>query len=58
VLNKLRIVHRDLSPQERQRLDQKRGRATELLKDLERGELMPEDLDADTRERLIRLLSR
>jgi hypothetical protein len=28
------------------------------LKDLERGELMPEDLDADTRERLIRLLSR
>jgi superfamily I DNA and RNA helicase len=58
VLNKLRIVHRDLSPQERQRLDQKRGRAAELLKDLERGELMPEDLDADTRERLIRLLSR
>ncbi len=56
LLNKLRIVHRDLSPQERQRLDQRRVWVNELLRDLERGELRPEDIDVRAREKLVRLL--
>ncbi|MBX5460940.1 MAG: ATP-binding domain-containing protein [Steroidobacteraceae bacterium] len=56
VLAKLRIVHRDLSPHEKQRLEQKKGRAIELADALERGELTPEDLDADTKLKLLRLL--
>jgi superfamily I DNA and RNA helicase len=56
VLEKLRIVHRDLSPHEKQRLEQKKSRAIELLDALEQGELTPDDLDADTKQRLLRLL--
>jgi len=56
VLGKLRIVHRDLSPHEKQRLEQKKGRAVELAEALERGELTPDDLDADTKQKLLRLL--
>lgn len=56
VLKKLRIVHRDLSPHEKRRLEQKRGRAVELADALERGELTPDDLDAETRRKLLRLL--
>jgi superfamily I DNA and RNA helicase len=56
VLQKLRIVHRDLSPHEKQRLEQKKGRAVELVDALERGELTPDDLDAETKKRLVKLL--
>lgn len=56
VLGKLRIVHRDLSPHEKQRLEQKKGRAVELADALERGELTPDDLDAETKKKLLRLL--
>lgn len=56
VLAKLRIVHRDLSPHEKRRLEQKKGRAMELADALEQGELSPEDLDPETAERLRRLL--
>src|SRR5690554_3108075 len=48
LLSKLRIVHRDLSPQERQRLERKKSLFADLLGDLESGELHPEDLDETT----------
>ena len=56
LLGKLRIVHRDLSPQERQRLEQRKIQLADLLGDLESGELHPEDLDEATREKLKRFL--
>ena len=56
VLGKLRIVHRDLSPHEKQRLEQKKDRAIELADALERGEITPDDLDSDTKQKLLRLL--
>ena len=54
LLGKLRIVHRDLSPQERQRLERRKSQLADLLGDLENGDLHPEDLGLDevTRERL------
>ena len=58
LLSKLRIVHRDLSPQEKQRLEKKKNQLTNLLLDLESGELHPEDLDDETRERLKKLLEK
>ncbi|MCG5516250.1 MULTISPECIES: DEAD/DEAH box helicase [unclassified Ectothiorhodospira] len=56
LLSKLRIVHRDLSPQERKRLEHRRTQLADLLGDLESGELHPEDLDEATREKLRKLL--
>jgi superfamily I DNA and RNA helicase len=56
LLSKLRIVHRDLSPQEQQRLARKKNQLAKLLGDLESGDLHPEDLDVTTRERLTKLL--
>lgn len=56
LLSKLRIVHRDLSPQERQRLEKRKSQLADLLGDLESGELHPEDLDGVTREKLKTLL--
>ena len=56
LLSKLRIVHRDLSPQEKQRLERKKSQLADLLGDLESGELHPEDLDATTREKLKKFL--
>ncbi|MBX3640622.1 MAG: DEAD/DEAH box helicase [Nitrosomonas sp.] len=56
LLSKLRIVHRDLSPQERQRLEQRKNQLADLLGDLESGELHPEDLDEVTREKLKKFL--
>lgn len=56
VLGKLRIAYRDLSPHEKQRLEQRKGRAVELVDALEKGELTVEDLDAETKQKLLRLL--
>ncbi len=56
LLSKLRIVHRDLSPQERKRLEHRKNQLADLLGDLESGELHPEDLDEATREKLRKLL--
>lgn len=56
LLGKLRIVHRDLSPQERKRLEHRKNQLADLLGDLESGELHPEDLDEATREKLRKLL--
>ncbi len=56
LLSKLRVVHRDLSPQEKQRLEKTKSQLAHLLGDIENGELHPEDLDPETREKLRRLL--
>lgn len=56
LLGKLRVVHRDLSPHEKQRLEKKKGSAAELVEALERGELVPDDLDAETRRKLLDML--
>lgn len=52
LLGKLRIVHRDLSPQERRRLEQSKNQFAGLLSDLKSGKLHLEDLDEATREGL------
>lgn len=56
ILQKLRIVHRDLSPHERERLEQRQTGARELADALERGEITPDDLDPEVKRRLITLL--
>lgn len=56
-LSKIRIVHRDLSAHEKKRLEQKKYNAQELTQALETGELIAEDLDDDTRTKLLKLLS-
>lgn len=56
VLKKLRIVHRDLSPHEKQRLELRQTGARELVNALERGEITPDDLDAEIKQKLIKLL--
>ena len=56
LLNKLRIVHRDLSPQEKLRIQKENSRANDLARALESGEISPDDLDSDTIGKLMRLL--
>ncbi|EFH8602503.1 helicase [Escherichia coli] len=55
LLGKLRIVHRDLSPLERQRLERRKVQLVEVLNDLEKGEIHPEDLDESIREKIMKL---
>lgn len=52
LLEKLRVVHRDLSPAERERLEQRTRGLSELIRDIEAGTLHPEDIDPETREKL------
>lgn len=56
LLDKLRIVHRDLSPEEKRRLVQKKNQLADLVKDLESGELLLDDLDDSTKATLLSLL--
>jgi superfamily I DNA and RNA helicase len=56
LLERLRVVHRDLSPHEKKRLEGKKKQLADVLDAFETGELMPEDLDEETRKKLIRLL--
>lgn len=56
ILGKLRVLHRDLSPQERAKREQKKTQAKDLAAALERGELNPDDLDDQTKEQLLKLL--
>lgn len=55
MLEKLRVVHRDLSKADRERLEQRTKGLHELIRDLEAGTLHPEDIDAATREKLKQL---
>ena len=45
-----------LKPNEKQRLEQRQTGARELVNALERGEITPDDLDAETKQKLIKLL--
>lgn len=56
VLSQLRIAYRDLSPHEKRRLEKGKGRAAELAASFARGEILPEDLDPETKEELLRWL--
>lgn len=56
LLQHLRVVHRDLSPHEKRRLEGKKKQLEDVLNSLERGELRPEDLDDQTKKKLIQLL--
>lgn len=53
----LRVVHRDMSHDEAEALDQKEQSLEELLDDLRRGRVFPEDLDPALRSELVRLLT-
>ena len=55
-LRKLRIVHRDLPPHEKQGLEQSQAGARELVNALERGKITPDDLDTEIKKKLIKLL--
>ena len=50
LLSKLRIVHRDLSPEEQRRLEEKKNNAEQFAADLSSGELHFEDLDPRIKE--------
>lgn len=56
VLSKLQVVHRDLSPHEKQRLERKKDQASALAESLEKGELNADDLDEETKQKLLKLL--
>jgi superfamily I DNA and RNA helicase len=56
LLGKLRIVHRDLSPKEKRRIEKKKSQLADLLRDLETGELLLGDLDEKTRKKLQKIL--
>nr|VFK30824.1 MAG: Superfamily I DNA and RNA helicases [Candidatus Kentron sp. MB]VFK34391.1 MAG: Superfamily I DNA and RNA helicases [Candidatus Kentron sp. MB]VFK76493.1 MAG: Superfamily I DNA and RNA helicases [Candidatus Kentron sp. MB] len=53
---KLTIVNRDMTGAELHKVKKTQGNVAQLVKDLEEGFARPEDLDADQRSRLIRLL--
>ena len=55
LLGKLRIVHRDLSPDEKRKLESKKNQLADLIKDLQNGTLHLEDLDEDTKNGLASL---
>ncbi|CAG0999179.1 hypothetical protein PLCT2_02960 [Planctomycetaceae bacterium] len=57
-LKKLRIVHRDISPEEKKRLEKKKELAPELAEALEIGDLTIEDLDPATKEKLFKHFGR
>ncbi len=56
LLQHLRVVHRDLSQHEKNRLEGKKKQLEDVLNSLENGELRPEDLDDQTKRKLIQLL--
>jgi len=56
-LERLRIVHRDLSPSERKRLDKRQKGLEELIHDIEIGRIHLEDIDTATRNKLKKLFS-
>nr|VFJ97164.1 MAG: Superfamily I DNA and RNA helicases [Candidatus Kentron sp. LFY] len=54
---KLTIVNRDMTGAELHKVRKTQGNIAQLVKELEKGIVRPEDLDADQRSRLIRLLN-
>jgi superfamily I DNA and RNA helicase len=53
---KLKIIHRDMTVQERKRLDERKKGLAELLDDLESGMMNIEDLDEDMIRKIKKLL--
>lgn len=53
-LARLRIVHRDMSEQDKMRLERQKSDSEKLLRDLQSGVLNPEDLDPEVRDGLRR----
>lgn len=56
MLSKLRIVHRDLSPDEKKKLEDNKRMLQNLVSDLENGNLHIEDIDEATKNKLRDLL--
>lgn len=54
--SRLNMPYRDLSPHEKRRLEKGQGQAAELVASLDRGDITPEDLDAETKQKLLQLL--
>lgn len=54
---KLKIVHRDMSPEQRKRVKERQQSLADLLSDLESGALLVEDLDDELRAKLQAMLS-
>ena len=52
----LRVVHRDLSPDDRRRLEQRAQGLSELIQDIETGVIHVEDIDPETMKKLKKLL--
>lgn len=52
----LRIVHRDMTEAERKRVESREKSLSDLIKDLETGRVLPEHIDRDLREKLMKLL--
>lgn len=57
LLKTLRVVHKDLSPHEKQRLQEQEDNLKSLTTALESGELNVKLLDNDVKQRLLKLLS-
>jgi len=55
-LSNLRIVHRDMSPHEKNRLKATNESLLQLLHDIEKGKVRPEDIDEDMKKRIIKSL--
>lgn len=53
---KLEIIHRDMTKQDRKRLDERKKGLAQILHDLETGAMNPEDLDEGMLEKLKKLL--
>ncbi len=58
LLGKLRIVHRDLSPAEKRRLEQKKKQIANSLKEADEDELkiLAAELDDETKRKLMEML--
>ncbi|KPM81500.1 DEAD/DEAH box helicase [Cobetia sp. UCD-24C] len=56
LLSKLKVVHRDLSPQERERFEKTNVSFKDAIANMENGGMSPEDIDEETRKRLLKLL--
>ena len=54
----LRIIHRDMTQAERDRVSRGNQNLAAMIEGLERGELRPEDLDQDTVAKFVRMLGR
>ena len=53
----IRTVHRDLSPQEREKQRRRNTDLKELIRDLSRGDCRIDDIEPNIREQLLRMLS-